>query len=219
MKAERCKETATPAEEAYAASLAILGLCNRFDHADAVIVMTGLGEHQRIIQAIKLWDSGRYSNRFLLITGDNPHERTAETFSVPRLQESPFNLQHSEGVIVDTDHGGNTKIQAQWITQQVDALGIKSALVVTSSYHMVRAYLTLLKSFADANILVRLYPVLAEYNLDATSPEYEVPMWNLVAGEVERIIQYQTKGDVATLDELKTYLRWLHTPPTSVTAP
>ncbi|GEM_PF-6755796 len=33
--------------------------------------------------------------------------------------------------------------------------------------------------------------------------------WELVPGEVERIVQYQQKGDVATYEELKCYLGWL----------
>jgi hypothetical protein len=218
MEVERCKGSMTATEEVYAASLAIFGLCNRFGYADAIVAMTGLGEHRRIIQAIKAWDSGKFSSRFLMITGDNPHERTAERFNVYRLQEPPFNLQHREGVIVDTDHGGNTKIQSEWVVQQSKRLAVSSAIIVTSSYHMVRAYLTVLKSSTDANVPIRLYPMLAEYNLDATSPEFNVPMWDLIGGEVERIIRYQAKGDVATLRELKEYLMWLHAPSFNIAA-
>ncbi len=219
MEVERCKGALTATEEVYAAALAIFGLCGRNGYADAIIAMTGLGEHQRIIQAIRAWDSGRYSSRFLLVTGENPRERTAQTFNVYRLREPPFNLEHNEGVVVATDHGESTKIQTQWVVQQSKMLGIKSAFVVTSSYHMVRAYLTLLNSFAHANIRIRLYPMLAERDLDTVCPEYEVPMWDLVGGEVDRIIQYQAKGDVATLQELKEYLAWIHSPSTLITAP
>lgn len=71
-------------------------------------------------------------------------------------------------------------------------------------------YLTLLKMYLASDMHpIAMVPVPVPIPPDVSIPECQVDTWTMVPGEVTRIIQYQTQGDVTTFSELQEYLRWL----------
>jgi len=174
---------------------------------DAIGVAPGLGEHQRVISAINLWQANSHIEHFF-VAGTNKIEVTQPQLSIERLQSEPFLLKRIEGVKaqVTAEH---TRQQADWLIQQLCRSKAKSMALVVSHWHMPRAYLTLLKSMLDADIKVPIYPVVVGTSPNNIVPEYNEPVLNMSAGEVERIKKYTEIGQIASFEELVNYLDWL----------
>lgn len=173
----------------------------------AIAVCTGLGEQIRVMQAIKRWrESGAQR---LILTGINPNEKTYDALTLERLQQKPYLLTEAELPRVLTQvEAAHTKAQAQWLVGQVYEHGIRSVELQAPPYHITRAYLTVLAAM-DAT-----RPFILTAHATPMSPEYVIPETGvaaitMTAGEYQRILKYQTTGDVASLDQLKTYQRWL----------
>ena len=176
--------------------------------ADAIVVMPGLGEWWRLTHAIRLWESGTSRARHLLIAGHNQREKTAIPLTLDRLGESPFHLKKSRGVIAEV-HAERSRGQAEWIFRQVQELHISSCALFVSNYHLLRAYCTLLKTFSRHGLLIPVIPAPICISPDTFVPETGVAAWEMVQGELNRLVLYQAKGDVATYQELRQYLTWL----------
>jgi hypothetical protein len=98
--------------------------------------------------------------------------------------------------------------------KQAKQRGLRSIVLTASAYHLVRAYLTTLKSFlTDATTLfVSLVPLPAlmpPYKLIPDLAEQGINSFLMIPGEVKRILAYQEKGDVATNEEFLFYLEKL----------
>lgn len=105
----------------------------------------------------------------------------------------------------------NTKTQADWTADKVAELGIKSIRIFAAPFHMVRAYLTFLKSLIDKlSAPIIMIPEPTDLAPSALIPVTGTNSWGLIAKEIERIVAYQAQGDVATLRELEEYLNWLY---------
>jgi uncharacterized SAM-binding protein YcdF (DUF218 family) len=105
----------------------------------------------------------------------------------------------------------NTVDQADWLRDKVKEFNIKSLALCASYYHLPRAFLTVLKTFIKARIQIVIIPHPTATPPEAPSPEVNQSQWDLIPGEIERILKYQKKGDVATIEELKEYLAWVWT--------
>jgi hypothetical protein len=125
------------------------------------------------------------------------------------LLRQEFGLTIEEGVVIG-GHVEHTPGQAEWFIEMVKKMSLASAVVSASPYHIVRAYLTFIKFLAKENLKVRLFPRATPVSPFEMVPESGMDSFGLIHGEAERILRYQEKGDVATLDELKNYLRWLY---------
>lgn len=173
----------------------------------ALVVFPGFGEHSRITNAINWWE--QLYGDFFLIGGVYPKEKTFERLDILRLEKKPFSLRRVIGVETQII-AQHTKDQAEWVYTRAMALGIQSIALFAPPFHCLRAYVTLLKTFIDhrKNDVV-LIPAPTPVAPSRLIPEFTKNAWDLVPGEVERIITYQKKGDVATREELACYLEWL----------
>ncbi|MFA5967620.1 MAG: hypothetical protein WC805_03910 [Patescibacteria group bacterium] len=106
----------------------------------------------------------------------------------------------------------NVKEQADWIAGQISARKIKHTFLITSQWHMPRVFLTLSKSLIINGMgqTTIIEPVAAPVDWfapipggDGTSPNDEV------FKEMRRIADYQKKGHVATLEELRDYVHFI----------
>ena len=175
---------------------------------DALCTFTGQGEDQRILQPTKAyWENPETKNRFFLIPGHHKAEHHWRDMTPEVLAAEPFNLKRFEGVVV-TPPLVTTKDQARWIVDKIEELGITSLGVVSSPFHLLRAYLTVLGQMKTAGIRIPAIPVPVYEAPHMIVPESGVEAWDMVQGESERITAYQKKGDVASYDDLKEYLRW-----------
>ena len=171
----------------------------------AFIVFPGVGEIWRIGDAVAWWENKENVRaEFFLIPGMNLRERTAITLNVEVLKEK-FGLVREENVII-RPHAEHTKDQAEWAREKIEEYGISSIALFVSPYHITRAYLTLLKSLLNKKIFIPIIPVPAYVAPHVEIPETGVNAWEMIPGEVERIEDYQKKGDTATFEELQNYL-------------
>lgn len=176
---------------------------------DALCTFTGQGEDVRIVQPAQMyWEHPQTKNRFFLIPGHHKAERHWRDMTPEVLAGEPFNFTKLEGVMV-TPPLVTTKDQAEWIVARIQESGITSLAVVSSPFHLLRAYLTVLGQMKAAGIRIPAIPIPVYVAPHSTVPEQGVEAWELVQGEAERIAAYQKKGDVASYNDLREYLRWL----------
>ena len=105
---------------------------------------------------------------------------------------------------------GQATVTARWIEER----GFRTAILVTAAYHQPRAYMTLLKSLLKRGIDDRVQLIPRPYRLngdrwnEADQDLKEQKPWAsaFLEDELPRIIEYQRKGDVASWEELGSYL-------------
>lgn len=176
---------------------------------DALCTFTGQGEDVRIIQPAKMyWENPQTKNRFFLIPGHHKAERHWRDMTLGTLTKEPFNFKRLDGVTV-TPPLVTTKDQAELIVAKIQELGVTSLGVISSPFHLLRAYLTVLGQMKIAGVRILVIPVPVYVSPHTLVPEQGVDAWELAQGEVERIFSYQEKGDLASYSDLKAYLRWL----------
>ena len=176
---------------------------------DALCTFTGQGEDVRITYPAQMyWENQETKNRFFLIPGHHKAEQHWRDMTPEVLAGEPFNIKKLEGVIV-TPPLITTRDQAEWIVAQIQELRITSLGVISSPFHLLRAYLTVLGQMKAAGIRIPVIPIPVYVAPHIVVPEQGVEAWELVQGEAERIAAYQKKGDVASYSDLKEYLHWL----------
>jgi uncharacterized SAM-binding protein YcdF (DUF218 family) len=176
------------------------------ERVDALVIATGQGEEWRLTQAIRAWETNP-ALRHLLVANGNPAEDTYVDISLDYLRG--LGLRRFEGVCVQTEPAPSTGLQARWIADEVQARGISSLALIASGYHLPRLYLTVLKELIRSGVRVPLIPVPAQVSPSAAIPESGASTYDLVPGELKRILTYMDKGWVATPEELEHYLDWL----------
>lgn len=174
--------------------------------ADAIAVPTGQGEDWRLAHAIGIWESNPEIRHMLLAEG-NPAERTYRPITPEQLRS--LGLRREAGTVIQDGPGPNTAVQMEWIADQVEALGLSSVALCVTPYHLPRAYLTLLKTLISRGIRMPLLPMPVALDPAAPMPETNAAFYDLLPGELLRIHRYQEHGWVATLNELRIYLKWL----------
>lgn len=198
-------------------AMGVLSMPRPIDRVEAFLAFPGEGESWRLTHPIDQWNNGTSISGSFLIAGHNTREMTSETLDVTRLQRDPYNLKRLRGVHVCL-HAEHSKEQTEWVSKKIEELCIRSIALFVTPYHLLRIYLTLLKSLIvhGQDKDVQMIPAPIPIPLTEISPENSVAMWDLIPGEVNRIEKYQATGDVATLPELQTYLRWLWGSPNSL---
>jgi len=193
-------------EELAGYCLAIMG--QPLEKTDVIVVLTGDG-YGRIREAAKLY-WGKFADTVMVTGADST------LYKVLHLVASDFTeFLTNEGVrledIVADDIGKTTPGQARSTVAECKKRCWKSIILVASGDHIVRAYLTFLKTFLKERYPIRMLahasyaPWFAEDNDLATGPKER---WaRFVSEEYPRINRYQEQGDVATWQELETYLR------------
>lgn len=183
----------------------VLSIPRLVEQVDAFLVFPGMGEWWRVNDAAALWNTHKNA-RHLLIAGHNQRENTARKMDLAWLMEE-FELNRKEGVVC-ISHAEHTKDQCDWVAEQVRELHLTSLALCVSPYHIVRAYLTLLKTLHNTGIRIPIVPFPVQVSPSEEIPETGTDAWSMVAGEVERIHAYQQKGDVASSELLHDYLAW-----------
>ncbi|WFE31555.1 ElyC/SanA/YdcF family protein [Micromonospora sp. WMMD975] len=178
------------------------------ERVDALVVPTGQGEDWRLTDAIRAWEAGP-ALRHLLVAGTNPAERTHRPLTLDRLRD--LGLRRVDGVVLQAEPATDTGRQAAWIVDRVRALGIGSVALVVSPYHLVRVYLTVLRAADAAGLRLPMVPLPVAVAPHEPVPETGAAGYDLVAGEVGRLLRYADEGWVASPQRLRDHLRWLWT--------
>ena len=126
------------------------------DRVDALAVVTGQGEEWRLTEAIRRWEANPALRRLLVANG-NPAEETY--VEITRDYLGGLGLRRLDGVELQAEPAPNTGLQAAWIADRIEALDIGSLALAVSPYHLVRAYLTVLKAVSNRGLRLPLIPV------------------------------------------------------------
>jgi hypothetical protein len=180
-------------------------------HIDALVVPQGMDEIWRIGDVVSIWDYEKTHAKHLFIAGDNTTGKNQTAVSIETLRRPPYYLRIEKGVEVKP-YDDNTLTQTTWVAEKMYEHGLQSLALCVSSYHLVRWYLTFIKTvekMGRERLAVIPYPTPVSMN--KLIPQSNATPWESVAGEVKRILAYQAKtpNDVATLPELEKYLMWL----------
>jgi hypothetical protein len=178
------------------------------DRVDGLAVVTGQGEEWRLTEAIRRWEANP-ALRCLLVANGNPAEETYVEITLDYL--GGLGLRRIDGVEPQAEPAPNTGLQAAWIADRIEALEITSLALAVSPYHLLRAYLTVLKAVRERGILLPIIPVPVPVPPDTPVPETGATAYDLVLGEVKRILAYVEQDWVASPKELRQYLQWLWT--------
>ncbi len=194
--------------ELYQMATMVLTLPRYEFDCEALAVYCGMGEAERIVEAIRVWHSHRSCSRVLLIA-EQYHENLPYThLSAQMLMKDPFCLKRLEGVTF-TLSTPNTFEQAKWVIDQVMKKKISSLAVFTSPFHVLRVFCTTVKCLMDSRYgFIPIIPVPVPVSPNKIT-ETDLDAWQLARQEMERICSYQAKGDVATFAETAFYLKWL----------
>ncbi len=203
-----------PTSDLVGMALAIMSVPFRLGNKtkNAVVIFPGMGEENRIKNGLELWvcllgeDS---AFPMLLIAGINRNEKTFEKLDLELLRNKYLLRLGPIKTNLHTEiNSSNTKEQAEWLRDKVKELKITSLVLCASYYHILRAYLTVLKTFNKDGLRIHIIPYPTKAPPETISPEVAKPQWELMPGEVKRILKYQKLGDVATEKELREYLDW-----------
>lgn len=174
---------------------------------EAIAVYPGLGEISREIDAIRRFEACRGACKYLLVAGNNPRETTSRLHTFEALQKLGLNFFPRERVHIQAS-ANNALEQAMWLCEKAEELKLTRVMLCVSSFHLLRAYLTTVKTMAKrGSHTFFLIPQATRVSPFKIIPESNETGWNLVPGEVDRILAYQKKGDVATLEDLEEYFK------------
>lgn len=175
-------------------------------NADAVVVLAGEDAEPRLQVALQLMLS-RAANTVVLSGGKHDPPRWIGADAL-RGQLLGMGLAHDR-IVVEGD-SQNTREQAVNVVEIIAAEGWAQILLVVSSYHMYRAYLTFLRALQEAGLddKVRLVPVPASQTPWTEAPEgVEQTRADLLAVEFAKVEEYGEH--VASYAEGLAYLqRW-----------
>lgn len=182
-----------------AMALMVYGLPQVPERVDALALIPGENEEWRVAGGYKLWN--RYpSLEYLIIAGEPTYDAVAAfRLYKPRRPER----------IVTYANAAHTLEQAQQVISKVKELGLTSLAITASPYHVLRAYLTILKQSLKAGVQIPMIVVPTEVAPARANSESGLNSWELLPAELDRITRYQKQGDVASFIELQQYLDWM----------
>lgn len=163
----------------------------------AILILPGYFQEYRIEQGVKLW---RGSAKYLFI---GPTRK--DTFYTSREKIIELLGEDSPDILFG-ETAANTLEQMQWVSDVLkEHTDIKHIIVTTSAYHLPRCCLTLLNVLQKNNQQIAISPHPLQ---NPRGDSFSVEGTEDFALEIEKIQEYQTKGDVLSCDDWKKYLDW-----------
>lgn len=171
--------------------------------SDAIILLEGDGLN-RYLEAVRLYKE-KYSKLIVFSGGAIDYQYG----SYPFADIKPLLLKEGvteEDILYEKD-SMQTKQQSEEVAKLCIQKRLNSLILVASSYHQYRAYLTFLKTFSDMGLNIPIY----------NSPERRLKWFSdnawgcrieCLIEEFEKIEKYQEKGDLSTYKKAIEYQRW-----------
>lgn len=128
-----------------------------------------------------------------------------------KLQKTGCPIERIEGVEIDDTFSLNTLIESEALIRFAKQKGYPSLFVVAPPFQQLRAFMT------SVTVALREYPELSLYSYPAVAMPWQEEVVHsqgtlkatrseLIHMEFERINKYQKKGDLASFEEVLTYL-------------
>lgn len=198
----------TEASNLMAMAIMLFTMPRPVENVDAIVLLPGQGEDWRIHDAVRAWNTNP-TVRYFLVAGNCPDE---ETWFLPTVEilRQKYGLTRTDGTIIIEHSAEHTKVQADWLIPLVRQLDITSFALTASPYHLLRAYSAMLAAFKRHEVQwIPMIPLPTVVSPGQIVPETGLTGWDMVHGEVARIIKYRDLGDIPTPQEFSDYLRWL----------
>lgn len=179
---------------------------------EAYITVQSLGEHHRVIRAYQAWRAAR-NQPLLIIAGANASEKhfveMTEENLVNWFDFEKADLPKLGTQILIQQTALNTLDQAQWLTNVLQERNVRLAGFGVSSYHLLRAFCTLLAAQRRAGTLEKglVIPRMMDVRPTDIVPETGVSFRDAISGEILKMLQYVQQDDVATYDEFMAYMK------------
>ena len=180
---------------------------------EAFITVQGLGEYHRVTRTYETWKAsgGDENGSLLIIAGSNTSEDTfvemtkANLIGVFGFHEEDF-AKLGEQIIIQPS-AINTPDQAKWVARVLEEYNISLAAFGVTTYHLLRAFCTLLAEQRRAGTLGNTLVVPRLMDMPPTDiiPETGVSYGDAIGGELARMLKYAAQGDVATCEEFMDY--------------
>lgn len=191
----------------------LLGVPRSLTHkVDALATVCGHGHQERVREPIRVWETPGVLARYLLVSGSYSGEATFEPMTLDGLQQPLYGLRRADGVHVQ-ERAIITPDQTNWIAARVCELGIDSLAIYSSQYHLLRTYLTMLRSLQKGGAHIPVVPVAVIADPSALIPEEPaVTAYEMAVGEALRVVKYREDfpGDVAGFEEFREAMRCLY---------
>lgn len=181
---------------------------NRIHARDtSLLILPGPRDHNyREAEGIRLWKMWRAEGlvRHLLVAGTSEMPPLTRENVTDLCGEDPGDCLHF------VQKARHTPDQMEWTLNIADNIGLGHLIISTAAYHLPRGFLTALKTMAGRGmrLVLSAAPV---YDPDDPSRDFVGFLHTGgigLQGEVERIVKYQEAGQVATIEEYLTYLKW-----------
>lgn len=166
--------------------------------ADVIVLLAG-DRFYRVPKAAELYHAGYAPKVVLTSSADNWEYGSAPSSKlVPEL----IALGVNEEDIIWEETAPHTRAEADSVLRIAKEKAWKTLIIVTTEYHLYRAFLTWLKAIHDTGSEIDIIPVATLGYPEFHGDTHEEGL----AREFERIKIYQEKGDVASFKEGIAYL-------------
>ncbi|MDR7419045.1 MAG: YdcF family protein [Armatimonadota bacterium] len=127
---------------------------DRLEKSDLIVVLSGGRSDERVRQAADLYKAG-YAPRVLLSGGEELMD-----LPIPDLQRLQA-IKHGipESALLFESRSTSTGEQARYLRPILEGMGVRRAIVVTSSFHTRRTRYLFRRAFAGSSVEIRVYPV------------------------------------------------------------
>ncbi|OIO46958.1 MAG: hypothetical protein COY09_02680 [Candidatus Portnoybacteria bacterium CG_4_10_14_0_2_um_filter_39_11] len=173
----------------------------------AVTLMPGYEEKYRVTKGIKFWQDTEI--KYLLIAGTRGDSGFENNDIALDIGKKATFIKLGQGRMVAPEKteiklGGycaNTKDQMLWLIDCLGGLKIDYLILATAAYYLPRCWLTCLQTL-KTNKIHRLKLFVKPL----CDPENPILPVDKILEEAKKIEAYRTKGDVASVDDLRAYL-------------
>jgi uncharacterized SAM-binding protein YcdF (DUF218 family) len=160
----------------------------------------------RLAATANLYRSGRISH--VIVSGGVP-ERELDRLPAKDMKQELVSEGVPEQVIYLEEESTNTYHHGQKVIPMALALGFRELLIITSGYHLLRAYRTILRAVLQSNRSCSLYgyPAGSAWTWLLRSRTEQRPRFLVFLTELEKLKRYQSH--VASYDETWRYVNSL----------
>ena len=171
--------------------------------SDAIVLLEGDGLN-RFQHAIDLYNKD-LANYLVFSGGITNYENGSYPYEeiLPHILKTGFPAEK----LIHEDKSLNTKEQAVEVLKLVKKNNWKSLILVASSEHQYRAYLTFLKEIIDSKSKVILYNSPVKHLKWFTESDWGVRI-NRLEEEFHKIEKYRLMGHLANFEEAISYQKW-----------
>jgi uncharacterized SAM-binding protein YcdF (DUF218 family) len=171
--------------------------------SDAIVLLEGDGLN-RFQHAIDLYNQD-LANYLVFSGGITNYENGSYPYEkiLPHILKTGFPAEK----LIHEDKSLNTKEQAVEVLKLVKKNNWKSIILVASSEHQYRAYLTFLKEIIDSKSKVLLYNSPVKHLKWFTESDWGVRI-NRLEEEFHKIEKYRLMGHLANFEEAISYQKW-----------